>query len=84
MRHVGQKLTLTPICQFGRLSRRCVLLNRVTQVEHHLVDLRLQRIHLTARLDGDEPREVAVHGCSRYLRKATHLGGQVARHGVDR
>lgn len=80
MRHVRQKLTLTPIRQLGRLPRRRILLNSLPQIEHHLVDLRLERIHLSARFDRDEPREVAVHCCRRDLCESTHLGGQVVRH----
>jgi hypothetical protein len=61
MRHIRQKLTLTPIRQLRRLSRSRVLLNTIPQVEHHLVDLRLQRIHLSTGFNRDEPREITVH-----------------------
>ena len=80
MRHVCQKLTLTPIRQLGRLPRRRILLNSLPQIEHHLVDLRLERVHLSTRFDRNEPRKVAVHCCRRDLCEPTHLGGQVVRH----
>jgi hypothetical protein len=84
MGHVRQELGLGPICQLGSFSCSSVLLDGVTQIEHHLIDLRLQGIHLSARLDRDEPSEIAVHSCRRNLGESTHLRGQVSSHGVDR
>ena len=83
MGHVGQELALTPVRQLGGLPCSGVLLYRVAQVENHGVDLRLQRVHLSAGLDRDEPSEVAVHSRLRDLRESSDLGRQVAGHGVD-
>jgi len=83
MRHISQKLRFTPVSQLSRFPRCRVLLNTVPQVEHHLIDLRLQRVHLTARFDRDEAGEVTIHGCGRDLSEPTDLGGQVSGHSVD-
>ena len=82
--HVGQELRFTSVRQLSSFPRSGVLLNRVARVGHHLVDLRLQRVHLSARLDRDEPTEIAVHRRCRDLRETPDLRRQVARHGVDR
>ena len=82
MRHIRQELALRPIRELGRLARGGVPLNRVAQVEHHLVDLSLERVHFARGLNGDEAREVAVHGCLGDLREAADLGREVVRHGV--
>lgn len=42
MGHVRQELGLGPICQLGGFSCSSVFLDGVTQIEHHLIDLRLQ------------------------------------------
>ena len=68
-------LPLTPICQLCHLMHSSILLNTIPQIEHHLVDLRLQGIHLSTRLDSDETRKVAVHSCGRDLHEPTYLGG---------
>ena len=83
MRHVSQKLRFTPIGQLSRFPRSRVLLDTVPQVEHHLIDLCLQRVHLTARLHRDEPGEIAIHSCGRYLSETANLRGQVSGHRVD-
>src|SRR6202044_3430562 len=59
------------------------LLNTVPQIEHHLIDLCLQRVHLAACLDRDEASKVSVHCRCRDLSKATDLRGQVSGHRVD-
>ena len=82
MRHIRQKLRLTPIRELDGLPRSGVLLDTVTQVGHHLVDLCLQRVHLAARLDGNEATEVAVHGRRRDLRETSDLRRQVPGHRV--
>jgi hypothetical protein len=76
--------SLTPVSQLRRLPRRRVLLDTIPQVEHYLIDLRLQRVHLTAHLDRDEPRKVSIHSRRRDLRKAPYLCFQIPGHGVDR
>lgn len=83
MRHIRQELRLAPIRQFSRLPGSRVLLYTFTQVVHHLIDLRLERVHLTARLDSDEPSEIAVHSRRTDLCETAHLRGQVSGHGVD-
>ena len=83
MRHICQEFTLTPIGQLSRFSGSRVLLDAVPQVENHLVDLRLQWIHFSAGFDSDKASEVAIHGCSRYLSKTSHLGRQIGSHGID-
>ena len=83
MRHVGQELALTPIRRFCLLPRRRILFNRFPEVVHHLVDLRLERVHLTRRFDSDEPREVAVGRCRRDLGKRSDLRCKVGGHRVD-
>ena len=83
MRHVCQDFTLAPVRQLSRLPRRHILLNAIPQVEHHLVDLCLQGIHLAASLDRDEPCEIAIHDRSRDLCEASDLSRQVSCHGVD-
>jgi hypothetical protein len=45
VRHIRRELTLAPIRQFCTLPRRNVLLDAIAQIENHLVDLRLERIH---------------------------------------
>jgi hypothetical protein len=84
MGHVGQELRFTAVSEFGRFSGGGVLLNAVAQIEDHLVDLRFQRIHFATGLDGDKACEISIHGGSRYLSEATHLGGQITGHGIDR
>lgn len=83
VRHVRQELRLGPIRQLGRLPRHRVLLQRVTEGEDHLVDLRLERVHLSRRFDRDERAEVAFGGGGRNLGKGADLRGQVQSHGVD-
>jgi hypothetical protein len=56
----------------------------ILQVEHHLIDLRLQRVHLAAHLDRDEPRKVSIHSRRQDLHKALYLCFQIPDHGVDR
>ena len=73
MRHVGQELRFTSICQLRSLPGGSVLLDTVSQVKYHLVDLRLQRVHLPARLNRDESTEVAVHCRGGDLGETTHL-----------
>ncbi len=41
MRHVGQELGFRPISKFGSFSSSGISLNRISQVEDHLVDLPL-------------------------------------------
>ena len=81
--HVSQELRFTSVRQLSSFPRSGVLLDTVAQVEDHLIDLRLQRVHLSAGLDRDEPSEVAVHSRLRDLRESSDLGRQVAGHGVD-
>ena len=82
MRHVGQEFTLTPVSSFGLLPGACVLFDRLSKVVHHLVDLRLETVHFTARLDRDKAREVSVSGGSRDLSKGSDLRRQVRSHRV--
>jgi len=83
MRHVREELRFTTVCELGCFPGGRVLLDTVAEIEDHLIDLRLQGVHLTTGFDGDEAREISVHcGCG-YLSEPTHLGGQVAGHGVD-
>ena len=84
MGHIRQELGLGPIRQLGGFPCSGVLLDRVAQVEYHLIDLRFQRVHFSARLHRDEPSEIAIHGCRGNLSEATHLRGQVPSHRVDR
>lgn len=58
-------------------------LRRFPQVAHHLIDLSLKGVHLAGGLDGDEAREVTVHGCSADLREGTYLLRQISRHRVN-
>ena len=44
MRHIRQKLTLTPIRQLSCFPSSSVLLDVISQVEHHLIDLCLQAL----------------------------------------
>jgi len=81
--HVCQELRFTPVRQLGSFPSSRVLLDAVSQVEDHLVDLGLQGIHLPTGFDSDETSEVPVHGCSGNLTEASHLGRQVAGHRVD-
>lgn len=60
MRHVGQELRLGPVRQLRRFPRSRVLLNTLSQVVHHLIDLGLERVHLSASFDSDEPSEISV------------------------
>ena len=46
VRHIRQELTLAPIRQFCPLLLCGVLLNAITQIENHLVDLRIEQISL--------------------------------------
>ena len=81
--HIRQELRLRAVRELSRLTRRRVLLDRLAQVVHHLVDLRLERVHFARGLNGDEAREVAVHGRCRDLSETSDLRRQVASHGVD-
>lgn len=83
VRHVSQELGFTPVGQFGGFPGSGVLLDTISQVEDHLVDLRLQRVHLSTSLDRDETTEVSVCGGGRDLRETTHLRRQVVGHGID-
>ena len=48
------------------------------------IDLRLQRVHLAASLDRNEPRKVSVHSRRRDLSKAPYLCRQIPSHRVYR
>ena len=58
MRHTRQELAVTAIRQLScfSTSSSSVLLDTISQVEHHLIDLCLQRIHLSS----DETSKVAA------------------------
>ena len=60
VRHVCQEFTLTPVGRFGLLSGARILLDRLSEVVHHLIDLRLQTVHFTTRFDRDEPSEISI------------------------
>ena len=81
--HVCQELGFTPIRQLGGFPSSRVLLDAVSQVEDHLVDLGLQRIHLPTGLNSDETSEIPIHGCSGNLADTSHLGRQGAGHCID-
>ena len=59
MRHTRQELAVTAIRQLScfSTSSSSVLLDTISQVEHHLIDLCLQRIHLSS----DKTSKVAIH-----------------------
>jgi len=83
VRHVGQKFTLTPVCRFGLLPGTGVLLDRLSKIVHHLIDLRLQTVHLSTRFDRDKTGEVSICRCSGDLGECSHLRGEVRSHRVD-
>ena len=74
MRHVGQELRLGPVGQLGSLSSLCVSLDTVPEVEHHLVDLPLQLVHLSGCFDFHYLGKVPVGGSISDVSKGSHLG----------
>jgi hypothetical protein len=59
MTHIRQELTLAPVRQLCSLSRSRILLDRVSQMIQHIVDMCLQTVHLTyigAKEKGVSPR----------------------------
>jgi hypothetical protein len=83
VRHVSEELGFRPVRKLSRLPRHRVLLQRVAKGEDHLVDLGLERVHLSARFDGDEGGEVSFGCGGGNLGEGANLRGQVKSHGVD-
>jgi len=83
MTHVRQELTLAPVCQFRGFSCCRVLLNRLSQVEDHLIDLGLERVHLARRLDSDEASEISIRSGRRNLGESTDLRCKICSHSID-
>ena len=55
------------VAELGSFTRSRVLLDRVAQAVHHLVDLGLERVHLTTCFDRNEACKVTVGRCSRHV-----------------
>jgi hypothetical protein len=66
MTHIRQELTLAPVRQLCSLSRSGILLDRVSQMIQHIVDMRLQTVHLTYRR---EEEKESVHGSQQQTHK---------------
>jgi hypothetical protein len=82
MRHIRQELTLATIHQFCCLPHHGVLLDAIAQIEDHLLDLRLERFHLSACFNRGEPGKVTIHSHCRDLRELSHMRHQTSGHSV--
>lgn len=83
MGHVSQEFGFRSVCKLGSFSGSGVSLNRVSEVEHHLINLPLQLVHFTRSFDRDQFRKVAISSGIGNVAKCSHLSGQVHGHGVD-
>lgn len=83
VRHVGKELRFRPIGELGGLPCSSIPLDRISQIEDHLVDLALQLVHFSGCLHSDKFRKVSISCCISDIAKSADLSRQVHGHGVD-
>ena len=83
MGHIGKEFGFRSVGEFGGLPSCRVSLDRISQVEDHLVNLALQLVHFSRRLHGDQFCKVSISCSISYIAKSADLSRQVHSHCVD-